>query len=41
MFARPMNFFVLADVQQQIELLRKQRIVVLEFQAEQGERFDE
>src|SRR5436190_6766398 len=39
--ARPMNVPVLADVQKQIELLSKERIVVLELQAEERERFDE
>src|SRR5271154_795418 len=41
MFAGPMNQFVLTDVEQQIELLRKQRIVVFKFQTEQWKGFDE
>src|SRR6266568_1297749 len=32
---------VLADLQQEIELLREERVVVLEIEAEQWERFDE
>src|SRR5260370_8915566 len=39
--ARPVNVRVLADVQKQIELLGKERIVVLEFQPEKGKRFYE
>jgi hypothetical protein len=41
MFARPVNVRVLANVQKQIEILGKKRIVVLEFEAEEGKRFDE
>jgi hypothetical protein len=39
--ARPVNMRVLADVQKQIELLGKERIVVFELQAEEWECFDE
>src|SRR5438874_1088387 len=38
-FARPVNVRVLTDVQKQIEFLGKQRIVILEFEPEQGKRF--
>src|SRR2546421_12937775 len=41
MLARPANVCVLADLQKQIKLLGKERIVVLEFQSEEWERFDE
>jgi len=41
MFARPMHICVLTNVQKQIELLGKERIVVLEFQTEEGKRFNE
>ena len=41
MFARPVNVRVLANLQKQIELLGKERIVVLEFQPEERKRFDE
>src|SRR4029077_17323510 len=41
MFAGPMDMLVLADLQEQIELLRKKRVVVLQFQAEQWKRLDE
>src|SRR6266571_5119900 len=40
-FARPLNVRVLADVQKQIEFLGKERIVVLEFEPEEGKCFDE
>jgi len=40
-FARPVNVRVLADVQKQIELLGKERIVVLELEPEERKRFDE
>src|SRR6266446_722572 len=40
-FARPVNVRVLADVQKQIEFLGKERIVVLEFEAEERKCFDE
>jgi hypothetical protein len=40
-FARPANVRVLADVQKQIEFLGKERIVVLEFEAEERKCFDE
>src|ERR1700736_1877642 len=39
-FARPVNVRVLADVQKQIEFLGKERIVVLEFEPEEGKGFD-
>ena len=39
--ARPMNMRVLADLKKQIELLGKERIVVLEFQPEKRKRFNE
>jgi hypothetical protein len=35
------NVHVLANVQEEIEFLGKERIVVLEFEPEQGKRFDE
>jgi hypothetical protein len=34
MFAGPVDVLVLADLQQQIELLCKKRVLVLQFQAE-------
>jgi len=40
-FARPVNVRVLADVQKQIELFGKERIVVLELEPEERKRFDE
>src|SRR6266446_10833252 len=40
-FARPVNVRVLADLQKQIEFLGKERIVVLEFEPEEGKCFDE
>src|SRR5258708_17666403 len=40
-FAGPVHVLVLADLQQQIELLRKERIVILQLQAEQRKRLDE
>ena len=41
MFAGPVDVLVLTDLQEQVELLRKKRIVVLQFQAEQRKRLDE
>ena len=41
MFAGPMDVLVLADLQEQIELLCKERVVVLQFQPEQRKRLDE
>src|SRR3954468_15298387 len=41
MFARPMNVRVLANLQKQIELLGKERIVVLKLQPEERKCFDE
>jgi len=35
------NVRVLADVQKQIKLLGEERIVILEFESEEGKRFDE
>src|SRR5207237_9466037 len=40
-FAGPVNVRVLTDVQKQIELLGKERIVVLELQPKERECFDE
>src|SRR5258707_12722755 len=40
-FARPVNVRVVADVEKQIEFLGKERIVILEFESEEGKRFDE
>src|SRR5439155_16190343 len=40
-FARPANARVVADVQEQIEFLGKERIVVLELEPEERKRFDE
>jgi len=40
-FAGPVYVFVLTNPQQQIELLSKKRVIVLEFQAEQWKRLDE
>src|SRR5438045_2487753 len=39
--ARPVDMRVSADVEKQIELLSEKRIVVLELQPEERERFDE
>jgi len=39
--ARPMDMRVLADVQKEIELLGKERIVVIEVEPEERKRFDE
>src|SRR6266404_2575636 len=39
--ARPVNMRVLANVQKQIELLSKERIVVLELETEERKCFDE
>src|SRR6266404_5887233 len=40
-FARPVDMRVLANLQEQIELLAEERIVILELQAKERERFDE
>src|SRR5258708_7134138 len=40
MFAGPVHVLVLADLQQQVELLGKERVVVLQLQAEQRKRLD-
>src|SRR5436190_9689978 len=40
-FAGPVNVRVLADLQKQIKFLGKERIVVLEFEPEEGKCFDE
>ena len=39
--AGPVDAFVRADVEQQVELLREQGVIILELQAEQRERLDE
>src|SRR5438105_3432880 len=41
MLPRPMNMRVFANVQKEIEFLGKERVVVLELQAEERKRFDE
>src|SRR4029077_16521052 len=41
MLPRPMNIRVVTNFQKQLELLGEERIVVLEFQAEERKRFDE
>jgi len=41
MFAGPVDVFVFADLEEQIELLCKKRVVVLQLQAEQWKRVDE
>ena len=41
MFAGPMDMGVLADIQQQVELLGEERVVVFEVETEERERLDE
>ena len=41
MFAGPVDVLVLTNLQEEIEILGKQRVVVLEAQAEQRKRIDE
>src|SRR5881628_3497583 len=41
MLPEPMHVLVLADLEQQVEVLGEQRVVVLESQPEQRERLDE
>ncbi len=41
MLAGPVNEFVFAQLEQQVELLSKQRIVVFEFKPKQWKRFGE
>ena len=40
MLARPINLCGFTNLQQQLELLREERIVVFEIETEQRERFD-
>ena len=40
MFTRPMDVDVLANLEKQVQLFGKKRIVVLHFQAKQRESFD-